>query len=416
MTHLKTPGFRQLPQTGVIYVMQRAMDKGWSMNDPAWSNLGQGAPEVGLLSDIARINEIHIPNDRHEYSPVAGQKDLRQKVADLYNTRYRKNKTSQYTWENVAICGGGRMALTRIAASLGNINMGHFIPDYTAYEELLGIFKAFVPIPIIQDYSCGYQLSTSHIESEIIGRGLSALLLSNPCNPTGQLIEKEELKDFVSLARKHSCSIIFDEFYSHYIYSDFNENNPRMVSAAEYVNNVDNDPIIIIDGLTKNWRYPGWRISWIVAPKDVINVTNSAGSFLDGGASNILQNQVMNLLNIDHVILEAKALQKSFIEKRDYAVSRLQSMNIKVEKIPQGTFYIWADISNLNKSISDGHKFLEACLLEKVITVPGIFFDVNPEKRRSNARFNHHVRISFGPSMSELKKGLDAIQRVIDKC
>ena len=62
---------------------------------------------------------------------------------------FRRDKKSKYTRENVSIASGGRLALTRLASALGNVNMGHFIPDYTAYEELLSVFKAFSPIPIL---------------------------------------------------------------------------------------------------------------------------------------------------------------------------------------------------------------------------------------------------------------------------
>ena len=80
--------------------------------------------------------------DDQEYAPVPGIWELREAVAALYNRLYRKGLKSQYSAENVSICGGGRAALTRAAASLGHVNLGHFLPDYTAYEELLDVFKA----------------------------------------------------------------------------------------------------------------------------------------------------------------------------------------------------------------------------------------------------------------------------------
>jgi aspartate/methionine/tyrosine aminotransferase len=80
----------------------------------------------------------------------------------------------------VSIAGGGRVALTRLAAALGNINMGHFLPDYTAYEELLSVFKAFTSVPILLDPEEGYQISYENLKREILGRGFKALLASNP--------------------------------------------------------------------------------------------------------------------------------------------------------------------------------------------------------------------------------------------
>lgn len=415
MTHRNIPGFRNVPKTGVIYVMHRATEMGYHPDDPEWINLGQGAPETGALPGAPkRITQLNIDLTQHEYAPVAGQKALRQKVAALYNALYRKNKTSQYTWENVSISGGGRIALTRIVASLGNINMGHFLPDYTAYEELLSIFKAFIPIPILLDPKSHYKIPLDLIEKEIKGRGLTALLISNPCNPSGQVIHGEQLKQWVQLAREAHCSLILDEFYSHYVY-DLRENNnlPKTVSAAEYVDDVNRDPIIIIDGLTKNWRYPGWRLCWTLAPKEVIQTIASAGSFLDGGANHPIQTEAIKLLHPQYVTQETSALQSCFREKRDYMLNRLLKMGIQIEAKPEGAFYVWANLSKLPDSIKDGFAFFEAGLKEKVITVPGFFFDVNPEKRRTYAQYNEYSRISFGPEMNQIAKGLDAIERVI---
>ncbi|HZV34785.1 MAG TPA: pyridoxal phosphate-dependent aminotransferase, partial [Verrucomicrobiae bacterium] len=257
------PGFRFVPRTGVIYVMHEAAQAGFSYDDPHWANLGQGSPETGEIPDAPpRLQSLKIPAPSLQYGPVAGNRDLRQAVADFYNTTYRQGKKSKYTSDNVSIASGGRLALTRLASALGNVNMGHFIPDYTAYEELLSVFRAFTSIPILLDAEEGYKIPLPALKKEILGRGLSALLVSNPCNPTGQLISDSDLKAWCSLARECQCSFIIDEFYSHYLYLPREDDSPAMVSAAAYVENVETDPVIVVDGLTKNWRYPGLRISW----------------------------------------------------------------------------------------------------------------------------------------------------------
>src|SRR5207244_1956475 len=217
-----------------------------------------------------------------DYAPVPGIWELREAVAALYNRLYRRGLPSQYTAENVSISGGGRAALTRAAASLGHVNLGHFLPDYTAYEELLDIFKLFTSIPILLEGASGYHFALEELEREITGRGLSALLLSNPCNPTGKVIQGDELHGWVGLAREVGCSLLIDEFYSHYIWTG---DGSGLVSAARYVDDVDADPVVLFDGLTKNWRYPGWRTTWIVGPQVVIEAVSSSGSFLDGGGS-----------------------------------------------------------------------------------------------------------------------------------
>ena len=91
------PGFREVPQTGVIFVIHRANQKGYHPEDQDWVNLGQGAPETGEIPEApTRIDLLKIKPETLEYSPVAGQKSLREQVAKLYNTLFRQGKTSIY--------------------------------------------------------------------------------------------------------------------------------------------------------------------------------------------------------------------------------------------------------------------------------------------------------------------------------
>src|ERR1700733_10085438 len=410
------PGFRAVPRTGVIFVTHEATRHGFYYTNPEWANLGQGSPETEDLPGAPpRVTEVTISEASRQYSPVAGNKLLCQAVADFYNATYRSGKKSQYTADNVSIASGGRLALTRLASALGNINMGHFIPDYTAYEELLSVFKAFTPIPILLEAKSGYKISPADLKKEILGRGLSALLVSNPCNPTGQLMEGKELSAWCDLARECQCSMIFDEFYSHYIYTNGKATKPKMVSAAEFVDDVDKDPIVVVDGLTKNWRYPGWRISWRLGPQEVIEAIASAGSFLDGGANHPFQNAALPLLDPKNAAAETLAIQKHFGKKRALLLSRLKKLNITADAAPAGAFYVWANLAKLPKPLADGMNFFREGLKEKVIVVPGVFFDVNPGNRRTHARYKNYCRISFGPEIEKLELGLNAFERVIKK-
>ncbi len=166
------PGFRGVPFTGVIYVMAEATRRGYRYGHPDWCNLGQGQPETGPLpGGPPRIEHVAIDVDDQEYAPVPGIPELREAVASLYNSLYRRGMKSQYKAENVCICGGGRSSLTRAVAALGEVNLGHFLPDYTAYEELLDIFKLFTSIPVPLDPAGGYRFSADDLRREITGQG-----------------------------------------------------------------------------------------------------------------------------------------------------------------------------------------------------------------------------------------------------
>ncbi len=407
--------FRPVPRTGVIYVTTEATKLGFSPKSPDWCNLGQGQPETGELPGAPpRIHQVAIDVDDQEYAPVAGLLELRVAIAELYNRLFRKGKKSQYTAENVAVSGGGRASLTRAAAALGNVNLGHFLPDYTAYEELLEIFKAFTPIPITLEGERGYAFSQEDLRKEIQGRGLSALLMSNPCNPTGKVVQGEELDRWVQTCRELDCALLVDEFYSHYIWNTAPGRLP-VESAARYVEDVDRDPVVIFDGLTKNWRYPGWRMTWTVGPRQVIDAVASAGSFLDGGGNKPIQRAAIPLLAEDHVVAETNAIHRAFREKRDRLLSGLMRLGVRADRVPDGTFYVWGNVAHLPPPLNDGMGFFKKALTKKVIVVPGEFFDVNPGKRRSprGSRFRQYVRFSFGPGLATLETALGRLEQLV---
>ena len=402
-------GFAPVPRTGVIYVMDAAAAAGHRAGDPDWVNLGQGAPETGVLpGSPERLTSIRVAVESSEYAPVPGLPDLREAVARLYNERFRKGKASQYGPENVAISAGGRTGLTRIAAALDRVHLGHFLPDYTAYEELLEQFRGFLPIPILAKKR--RLPSPEELRKEIVGRGLGALLLSNPCNPTGDVVTGTALSRWLEASRELSCPMIFDEFYSHYIYEpNWQEGDAN--SAARFVEDVNTDPVLVVDGLTKNWRYPGLRVSWTLGPASVIEAIASAGSFLDGGAPHPVQQAAVPLVSLDHAVAEARSIQREFVQKRDLMVRRLREMGFILDSDPLGGFYCFPSLQNLRPELRDGDAFFHACLEKKVITVPGHFFDVNPGQRRSHlpSRMRNYTRLSFGPSMAEITLGLDRL-------
>jgi aspartate/methionine/tyrosine aminotransferase len=188
-----------------------------------------------------------------------------------------------------------------------------------------------------------------------------------------------------------------------------------MESAARYVEDVDADPVVILDGLTKNWRYPGWRVTWTVGPRDVIDAVASAGSFLDGGGSKPMQRAAVPLLDLDLARAETAAIQATFSRKRALLLEGLRKIGVSIDVEPEGTFYVWGSVAELPEGLDDGPSFFRAALDEKVIVVPGQFFDVNPGKRRAGraSRFARHLRFSFGPHEEVLARALSRLEDLV---
>jgi aspartate/methionine/tyrosine aminotransferase len=270
---------------------------------------------------------------------------------------------------------------------------------------------AAIPVPLAE--SDDYHIHPDKIAEEI-ARGTSVILTSNPRNPTGRVVQAEQLAEIQTLCRERA-TLIMDEFYGGYNYTS--NCDGTVISAAANVEDVDEDDVLIIDGLTKRFRLPGWRIAWIVGPKEFIKAIGSCGSYLDGGANVPFQEAAISMLEPAKVTREMQALQRHFMGKRDYVVKRLRDMGFHIKNVPDSTFYLWLDLEGLPEAINDGLNFFQACLEEKVIVVPGIFFDLNPSHRRDlfDSPCHHFVRFSYGPRMETLKKGLDGIERVVKK-
>jgi len=176
---------------------------------------------------------------------------------------------------------------------------------------------------------------------------------------------------------------------------------------------------------------------------------SQSGSFLDGGANHPyvldlregplthrlvrLQLAAIPLLDPIHAAQERRALQIHFKAKRDHVLNRLHKLHLDVAVPPTSTFYIWLNLEKLPPPLNNGlvnvhpsfipgltpflQTFFEELLTEKAIVIPGIFFDINPAHRRNlfKSPCHHFVRLSFGPSIETLDKGLDAIERVLKR-
>ena len=407
---------RPIPDMGVIYVVAEAMKLGFYNGNPEWSNLGQGQPEVGPMEGAPeRVSTISLDPGDHAYGPIGGTTAARQAVADHYNRLYRQGKRSQYTADNVSVAAGGRLVLSRVFAALGEGRLGYQIPDYTAYEDMI-VYHMHRLTPVLLETfpEHGFALSPQALWTAVTAQALDAYVLSNPCNPTGRVVAGDDLAEYVRIAREKRCTLILDEFYSHFIYTPEGQPGSGPVSAAACVEDVDRDPVLLIDGLTKSFRYPGWRVGWAVGPKAMIETLGRAASAIDGGPPQPTQRALLDVLEPGRADQETTALREVFARKRNLTLGALKEMGCTFANEAEGTFYLWANIEGLPAPLNDGDRFFREALRRKVMTVPGHFFDVNPAKQRAGQpRYAKWLRFSFGPPEDNVRQGLERLSKLV---
>ncbi len=293
---VRIPGFRSVPFTGVIYVMAEAARQGYRHGHPDWCNLGQGMPETGPLPGAPpRVQHVDIeprrpgvrPHSRDLGAPAGGGRALQSTLPPR---------------PHVAVHRAQRLHLRR-RPRLAHPRRGRAGPRQPRPfpARLHGVRGAARHLqgssPRSRSCSMAPRATTSASTScgaRSPGRGLSALLLSNPCNPTGKVIRGgEELEAWVAMARELQCSLLIDEFYSHYVWADGRRrwSPPRGTSRTSTRIRSCCSTGSPRTGAIPAGAAPG---SWV--RRQVIEAVSSSGSFLDGGGSKPLQRSAVPLL------------------------------------------------------------------------------------------------------------------------
>ena len=360
--------FRDVPKTGVIYVTSEATKLGFSTTDPEWCNLGQGQPETGDLPGAPpRIHEVTIAADDQEYAPVAGLWELREAVAALYNRLYRKGHA-------VAVHRGERLRSPAAVAprsrarrrASGASTSGTSSPTTPRTRSCSTSSRRSRRIPILLEGERGYASRRTICGARSSGRGLSALLLSNPCNPTGKLVARRGARALGAASRASSTARCCSTSSTRTTSTAAAPATLPVESAARYVEDVDKDPVVHLRRPHQELALPGLaRHVDASGRRRVIERFASAGSFLDGGGSKPLQRAAIPLFDEDYVVKETMAIQTAFREKRDRMLSRLERIGVRFDRVPDGTFYAWGNVANLPAPLNDGMGFFRAALDEE---------------------------------------------------
>ena len=326
------PMVRYVPYMGVIWTVNEASKLGFYNGHPDWCNVGQGQPEVGTIDGAPdRIESLKLQPSDAAYGPVGGTLEVREAIADWVNRTYRKGM-SQYTAENVSFACGGRLALTRLYSIFKDgARIAYKNPDYTAYEDYLYPLRHNCElIELRAEEKDGFTVPVERFENFMHDVRPNAFVFSNPCNPTGQVIKDEAMDRYIEAARKENCLLGADEFYATFSYNEDGSPAEKAVSALPYVKDINRDPVIVFDGLTKGFRYPGWRAGWAIGPKYLIEMINRAASAVDGGPSTMVQRGVIEELAEGHAEAELLATRKEFAVKRKMMMEGLAELGIRL--------------------------------------------------------------------------------------
>ena len=318
------------------------------------------------------------------YTVALGLPDLRKKIAELYGDWYGLD----VDWNRIVITGGSSagfiLAFTSLFDKLDKVGLPN--PGYPSYRQIM---KTLNLEPVLINTT---EKNRFHPTPNDLSRyNINGLLIASPGNPTGSMIEREPLEALVSYCVDRKISLISDEIY-HGIQYDM-----KPSTVLEY-----SDSCYIINSFSKYFSMTGWRIGWIIVPKDHVRVVERIQQNMFICASHA--SQILALGSFESKSELEKNLE-TYRENRKLLLAALPEMGFNNIAPPDGAFYLYIDISEFS---SDSYDFTIKMLnVGGVAITPGIDFD--PIKGKSK------IRISYARSTPEILKGIERMKIFMDK-
>ena len=355
-------------------------------------NLSQGFPDFEppreLLNRLAEVSN----EDFHQYSITWGAQNFREALAEK-QSRLMGRKIDPNA-EIVVTCGSteAMMAAMMTVANPGDkvIVFSPFYENYGADTILSGAEPIYVPL-----YPPEFNFDPDELEAAFKQKP-KALILCNPSNPCGKVFTYDELKIIADLSEKYDAFVITDEVYEHIVYP------PHKHTYFASLPNMW-ERTISCSSLSKTYSITGWRLGYIIAPPQIIEVAKKVHDFLTVGAAAPLQEAAVTGLRFGDDYY--RQLRDKYTEKRDLFLKGLDDIGI-AHTVPQGAYYILLDVSEF------GYKSdLDFCekLAEKVGVgaVPGSSFF------RENV--NHLIRLHFAKKTETLNEALNRLEHIRTK-
>ncbi|MFW9946957.1 MAG: pyridoxal phosphate-dependent aminotransferase [Candidatus Odinarchaeota archaeon] len=350
-------------------------------------SLGIGQPDFKTPDPAIRGNIEALKNKITYYAPTRGVPELLQLIE---NKMGRMNKINCNWKENIMITNGGSQALTLAFASIFNPGDELILssPNFISYFYL-GVFFSVKVIEIERnnDFSPNIEKIISSITPKT-----KAILINSPNNPTGYALSSQELNQIVEIINDNDLYLITDEVYENYVYDGYKHISPASLDGMF-------ERTITTNAMSKLFSATGFRLGYVVAKKEVIDLMEKFHQYTIAGTNHPAQYGFIEALKMDLSFFSD--ILKSFDERRLFVYNRLKQLGFEVVK-PKGAFYIMPSVKNFDVS---GLEFSKKIMEQQALAIiPGDTF---------GSFSNDRIRITYATEMSKLEKAMDRIEEFV---
>jgi aspartate/methionine/tyrosine aminotransferase len=333
----------------------------------------------------------------HRYTPTPGLPELRQAIVD----KTKRDSSYEITVDQVLVTNGGKQAVYQAFATILDPNDEVILPApfWTTYPEAIKLAGGKA-VEVFADETQNYLVNVDQLEQARTGK-TKALLFCSPSNPTGSVYSEEQVKAIGEWALKNNIWIIADEIYEHLLYDGAKAPSMPVVVPALA------DQTIILNGVAKTYAMTGWRVGWMIGPKDVIKAATNLQSHLTSNVANVSQRAAIAALtgNLDAV----HEMGVAFDRRRKLIVGLLNEIPGIECPTPQGAFYVYPSVKGvLGKSIrgkvANTSAELATIILDEVevAAVPGEAFGPSG-----------YLRFSYATSDEDIVEGIGRIKKLL---
>jgi aspartate aminotransferase len=298
-------------------------------------NLSLGEPDFNTPDYIKDAAKEGLDQNYTFYSPVAGYEDLRKAIC----LKLKRDNGLDYESNQIVVSTGAKQSIANVMLSL--INPGDEVlvpaPYWVSYKEIIKVAEGKA-IFIHASIENNFKITPQQLEAAITPK-TKLLIYSSPCNPTGSVYTREELKGIADLMVKYpEITIVADEIYEHINFVGKHES----ICQFDYIK----DRVVLVNGVSKGFAMTGWRIGFIAAPLAIAKACDKLQGQFTSGASSIAQRAALKaFITEPSATPDMKIMQQAFRERRDLMLKLLAEIPGMKLNHPDGAFYIFPDIS-----------------------------------------------------------------------